>query len=465
MADEKKPGTDLAAPVGGSSGRRVGDLAHRSSHVPVFDTDAFDHLARVARMMASAPMIPDHLKGRTELETAGNCFLVAAKALTWNMDPFDVAMTTSVAHGKLCFEGKLIAAVLEGNLGITLDYEWNDAKGDAFGIEVSGPRPKDGKIVSIEGTVGDWKTHEKNSGNVMKQWTGANARRQLAYRGSREWVRLYAPQLLLGVYGPDEIEAEIPMRNVSHGAVVDPAAGAITADFPVEGEEAVEDDVPEIVDAEPAKAEKTPAAAEPEEPKQAKPAAKSPPQPEESDSGDDGREDAAEEDGGAPAASEGDSDAPPFPGDDEPDPQPKTGQAPAGDDKAAKWVQSRLDRIKGFPSTWPEVRAAAGEIFKEKTFASLPEHYADMIRVAIFGKADACEDCPGIGEDVYLFRCWLTTAEDPDVIEDLWEDLAASDQFSKLSEKGQDALGKSVQRRIQALDEETEESESDGETE
>jgi hypothetical protein len=47
-----------------------------------------------------------------------NCFLVVNQAVRWNMDPFAVAQCVSVVHGKLCYEGKLIAAIIEAKLGI-----------------------------------------------------------------------------------------------------------------------------------------------------------------------------------------------------------------------------------------------------------------------------------------------------------------------------------------------------------
>jgi hypothetical protein len=78
-------------------------------------------------------------------------------------------------------------------------------------VTVSGVMP-DGVTESIEGTVTDWRTDGKNS-----PWRPATYKKMLAYRGAREWARLYAPAVMLGVYSDDEMEAleRKPMREVN----------------------------------------------------------------------------------------------------------------------------------------------------------------------------------------------------------------------------------------------------------
>jgi hypothetical protein len=109
----------------------------------------------------------------------------------------------SVVHGRLMYEGKLVAAVIDAKLGIKLRYHFNDRTGDNFGVRVIGPPIADSDEERVaEGTVGQWKTTGTNS-----PWTNpANHRRQLVYRGTREWTRLFEPAVLLGVYTPDELE-------------------------------------------------------------------------------------------------------------------------------------------------------------------------------------------------------------------------------------------------------------------
>ena len=173
--------------------------------IPLFDTAVFDHFMRIAMKMAAASILPDHLKVNGDYEaTVGNCLLVINQARNWSMDPFAVAQCMSLVHGKPCYEGKLIAAVIETKLGIKLKYEWfGEAGTDGYGIKIWDPDAPDH---AITGTVGDWKTTDKN-GATKANWATANAQfRQLKYRGDREWTRLWAPALILGVYSDDELE-------------------------------------------------------------------------------------------------------------------------------------------------------------------------------------------------------------------------------------------------------------------
>ena len=179
--------------------------------IPLFDSQKFEMMQRVATAMARGSLVPEALthvkpKGANEpvplpYETVlANCFLVVNQAVRWNMDPFAIAQCVSVVHGKLCYEGKLVAAVLDAKLGVRLRYEWNDKTGDSMAIKVSGQLP-DGSVETIDGTVGDWKTTGTNS-----PWGKAsNQKMMLAYRGARQWARLHAPGTMLGVYSDDEM--------------------------------------------------------------------------------------------------------------------------------------------------------------------------------------------------------------------------------------------------------------------
>lgn len=189
--------------------RKPTEIRVVSDPISVLDTARFEHMQRIAGVMARSNLVPDSLcmtgtkddKVALPLETVvANCFLVVNQAVRWNMDPFAVAQCVSVVHGRLCYEGKLIAAVIEAKIGIRLRYEWDNKPGEQLGVTVSGTFA-DGVTESVDGTVADWKTTGSGS-----PWVPKGFRRMLAYRGAREWCRLYAPGLMLGVLSDDEIE-------------------------------------------------------------------------------------------------------------------------------------------------------------------------------------------------------------------------------------------------------------------
>jgi hypothetical protein len=176
-----------------------------SDPIPVLDTARFEHMQRVAQVMAACTLVPSSLveeKSGTLLplsQITANCFLVVNQAVRWGMDPFAVAQCVSVIKGRLCYEGKLIAAMIEAKLGIRLDYEWS-GQGENRHITVKGKYPEETKVRTIEGTVAAWKTTHTGSPWIEKQYD-----KMLAYRGAREWARLHAPGLMLGIYSDEEM--------------------------------------------------------------------------------------------------------------------------------------------------------------------------------------------------------------------------------------------------------------------
>lgn len=156
----------------------------------------------LANVMSAANLIPEHLRGKP-----GDCLLIVMQAQRWGMDAVSVAQATSVVRGKLCYEGKLVAAALYAMSAIDgrLRYDFSGS-GEARRVKVSGT-PRGAKVEqTVEGTVADWRTSNDN-------WK-KSPDDMLVYRGTRQWARRYAPEALLGVYTPDEMEAEVVEARV-----------------------------------------------------------------------------------------------------------------------------------------------------------------------------------------------------------------------------------------------------------
>lgn len=188
--------------------------------VPLLDTSKFEHMQRIATGMARSTLIPDSLReegtkdNKQELpfeRVAANCFLIVNQAVRWGLDPFSVAQAVSVVHGKLCYEGKLVAAVIQAKLGFNLHHHF-EGEGEAMRVYLSDKLLTDDIVATlkpgirrtdmrlIDGSVSEWKT----SGNGSP-WSPKNFVRMLIYRGTRDWCRIYEPALMLGVYTPDEM--------------------------------------------------------------------------------------------------------------------------------------------------------------------------------------------------------------------------------------------------------------------
>lgn len=163
--------------------------------------ETFEGVQKLAEVMSKMGTMPAHLTGKP-----ADCFRIVVQAAKWRMDPFAVAECTSLVHGRLCYEGKLVAAVLiaMGAIEGRLTYDIK-GEGQAASITVTGT-PRGGTVRSISGTVKDWRTVTKKDNNVIANAWDKDPASMLVYRGTRQWARLYAPEAILGVYTPDELE-------------------------------------------------------------------------------------------------------------------------------------------------------------------------------------------------------------------------------------------------------------------
>lgn len=198
--------------------------------IPILDTSRFEHMQRIATVMARSTLIPEslYMEGKKDEkqplpyeQILSNCFLVVNQAVRWGLDPFAVAQCVSVVHGKLCYEGKLVAAVLQAKLNLNLHHVIIGAGEETriylsdrtFSDEVTidgqtgplssflAPRIRVPGFRLFDGSVSEWKTSGNNS-----PWSPKNYTRMLLYRGTRDWCRVYEPATMLGVYTDDELD-------------------------------------------------------------------------------------------------------------------------------------------------------------------------------------------------------------------------------------------------------------------
>jgi hypothetical protein len=150
---------------------------------------------KLAEVMARCSMVPQHLQGKP-----ADCFLVIEQAMRWSMSPFAVAQCTSAIKGKLMFEGKLVAAVINtrGELQKRLNYEYS-GEGEKRSIRVVGCLRGEEKDRDVVVELAKAKT--ENS-----QWK-SQPDQQLMYHGVRVWARRHLPEHMLGVYSPEEMGA------------------------------------------------------------------------------------------------------------------------------------------------------------------------------------------------------------------------------------------------------------------
>lgn len=199
----------------------------------VFNPKVFESLYRIAETLAQSSLVPESLLGDKSGEyplekKVANCMLVTEQAHRWGMSPFAVIGCASVVYGRLMWEGKLIHAVIEAKTGVRLRYDYNEEKGDKFGVTVSGILSGEEEPRTVFGTVGQWKTTANGS-----PWSNPlDHPRQLRYRGAREWARAHSPGCILGIITDDE---ELKFDRMKRAEAVAPKTRRDIAD-PFEGQ-------------------------------------------------------------------------------------------------------------------------------------------------------------------------------------------------------------------------------------
>lgn len=178
-----------------------------SSASLVLSNDAMQSVMRIADLMASGKTtIPKHLQG-----SQGDCFAVSLQAMQWGMNPFSVAQKTHLVNGTLGYEAQLVIAVLNSSPALSnrLSFQWSDDwKGVNGKTDKSAERwcrvsallkgESEPRVLEVSmAQVGD----VRNSPN----WV-SDPRQQLAYLTAKRWGRLHAPDVILGVYTPDELQ-------------------------------------------------------------------------------------------------------------------------------------------------------------------------------------------------------------------------------------------------------------------
>lgn len=204
--------------------------AFMSTSSLVMDSNAMTQMLALADVMSSAiATVPKHLQ-----KNRGDCLAVIMQSMQWGMMPFAVAQKTHLVNGTLGYEAQLVNAVIIARAPITgrPNYEWfgpwekivgkfvervSKTKKDEHG-EAQKYRAPAWEISDEAGCgVKVWATFrgEKEPRELTLLMTQARTRnstlwaddpkQQLAYLAIKRWSRLHCPDVILGVYTPDEL--------------------------------------------------------------------------------------------------------------------------------------------------------------------------------------------------------------------------------------------------------------------
>ncbi|MFP1891040.1 RecT family recombinase [Lonsdalea quercina] len=175
----------------------------------IFSPSGLQKLQAFAEVMAQGrTTVPAHLAGKP-----ADCLAVALQAAQWGMNPFAVAQKTHLVNGTLGYEAQLVNAVVtssnavQGRFKYEYGGDWARIAGQTTDRDESGLFVQVGAVLRGETEV-TWgeplylvEVVTRNS----PLWK-SKPQQQLGYLAVKYWARLYTPDVILGVYTPDEFE-------------------------------------------------------------------------------------------------------------------------------------------------------------------------------------------------------------------------------------------------------------------
>ena len=181
------------------------------------DINKLSQVMEIAKLMSiSDSMVPAFLR-----EKPGSCFSIVWKALAWGLDPFGVASQAYEVENKrtrertVAYMSSLTNAVIirrapikEHGLRVRYEGEGDDKVCIVWATFVSEDEPREWRSPRL----GDRRPAKRQSSNGEDWAPGSplwysKPEMQLFYDTSRDWIRIYCPDVLLGIYTREEMEA------------------------------------------------------------------------------------------------------------------------------------------------------------------------------------------------------------------------------------------------------------------
>lgn len=204
------------------------DTAIAGTAATIFSPEGLNQLMKFAEVMAQSRVtVPAHLAGKP-----ADCMAVAMQAAQWGMNPFAVAQKTHVVSGTLGYEAQLVNAVIS-TMSPTKDrinYEWFGPWEGVIGKFVEKTSKNGNPYIAPGWTLKDeegcgvrvWATMKgEDQPRVLELmlsqaqvrnstlWA-SDPKQQLAYLATKRWSRLHCPDVIMGVYTPDELQETAP---------------------------------------------------------------------------------------------------------------------------------------------------------------------------------------------------------------------------------------------------------------
>ena len=172
----------------------------------VFAPAQFEHAQRIAKLLSSSDLVPNQYKGNI-----ANTMVALEMAHRMNASPLMVMQNLHIIHGRPSWGSSFIIASLNscGRFG-TLRFESTPTSCKAVTMDKKSGAILEGPTVTMEMAKAEgWLDKPGSKWKTMPEL-------MLKYRAAAFFGRLYAPEIMMGLYSADEV-VDIAANNAKMG--------------------------------------------------------------------------------------------------------------------------------------------------------------------------------------------------------------------------------------------------------
>ena len=176
----------------------------------LMDPEVFNHMQRVGGMLALSPLFPEHLRKGSKESAIANGVLVMNMAARLNEDPLTVAQNIYFVSGKPGWSSSYMIAKANQHGVFKNPIDWEvSGEGQSLSVTAFAVLASTGKRVSVTCDM----NMAKAEGWTSNKKYQSMPQQMLRYRSATFLIRLYCPEVMVGV--PSQVEIELGMKDIT----------------------------------------------------------------------------------------------------------------------------------------------------------------------------------------------------------------------------------------------------------
>ncbi|WHQ72725.1 hypothetical protein KEC54_13915 [Methylorubrum extorquens] len=160
--------------------------------------DKFEHAQRVAKVFAESALVPSHFQNKL-----ANCLIALNIADRMGEDPLTVMQNLAIVSGKPCWQTQYMIARANKSGVFSSRITWRaEGQGGDLAVTASAALADSGEVVSVAVSM----AMAKADGWLKNAKYQSMPEHMLRWRSAAMLIRLYAPEVMLGIQSTEEVE-------------------------------------------------------------------------------------------------------------------------------------------------------------------------------------------------------------------------------------------------------------------